>query len=125
QPDALDRLMRMLASIGVVSADEQGRFHLTALGGTLRSDSANSVRDSALYFGASAPWTAWGHLHGSVKTEMPGFTLAHGMPTYEFLESHAELSGPFNRWMSKQSAQHNDRDRGRLRFSPAAGWLPT
>lgn len=107
EPDSLDRLMRMLAGIGVVRADEQGRFHLTALGQTLRSDSANSVRDWALYIGASAPWTAWGHLHESVKTGIPGFSLAHGMPTYEFLESHAELSGHFNRWMSKQSAHHN------------------
>jgi O-methyltransferase domain len=107
QPDALDRLMRMLASIGVVSAGEDGRFHLTALGETLRSDSANSVRDWALYIGAAAPWLSWSHLYDSVKTGVPGFTLAHGMPTYEFLEAHAELGAPFNRWMSKQSAQHN------------------
>lgn len=107
QADSLDRLMRMLASVGVVSAGQDGTFRLTALGETLRSDSANSVRDWALYVGASAPWTAWSQLYETVKTGTPGFVLAHGMPTYEFLESHAELSGPFNRWMGKQSAQHN------------------
>ena len=107
QTDALDRLMRMLASIGVVSVGQDDTFQLTALGETLRSDSANSVRDWALYVGASAPWAAWSQLHETVKTGTPGFVLAHGMPTYEFLESHAELSGPFNRWMSKQSTQHN------------------
>ena len=107
QADALDRLMRMLASIGVVSVGHDDTFRLTTLGETLRSDSANSVRDWALYVGASAPWAAWSQLHETVKTGTPGFVLAHGMPTYEFLESHAELSGPFNRWMSKQSAQHN------------------
>jgi hypothetical protein len=57
--------------------------------------------------GASAPWAAWGHLYDAVKTGAPGFVLAHGVPTYEFIESHPELSAPFNRWMSKQSAQHN------------------
>ena len=107
QPDAVDRLMRLLASIGVLSVGQDRTFQLTALGETLRRDAANSVRDWALYIGASAPWAAWGHLYEAVKTGEPGFVLAHGMPTYEFLESHPELSAPFNRWMSKQSAQHN------------------
>src|SRR5262249_15985242 len=107
QPDALDRLMRMLASIGVLSVSEDRAFQLTALGDTLRCDAANSVRDWALYIGASGPWAAWGHLYEAVKTGTPGFVLAHGEPTYAFLESHPDLSAPFNRWMSTQSAQHN------------------
>lgn len=107
EADALERLMRMLASLGVVSAEPDGAFGLTALGETLRRDAPNSVRDWALYVGSSAPWTAWGHLYDSVKTGAPGFVLAHGRPTYEYLESHPELSAPFNRWMSKQSTLHN------------------
>jgi hypothetical protein len=99
--------MRMLASIGVLRVGEDRTFQLTALGQTLRSDAANSVRDWALYVGASAPWAAWGHLYESVKIGVPGFAVAHGMPTYEYLELHPELSAPFNRWMSKQSTQHN------------------
>ena len=94
----------MLASIGVLSVSEDRTFQLTALGETLRSDAAHSVRDWALYIDASAPW---GHLYEAVKTGAPDFVLAHGVPTYEFLGSHSELSAPFNRWMSKQSAQHN------------------
>lgn len=107
QPDALDRLMRMLASIGVVSAGEGGSYQVTPLGETLQTDGPNSVRDWALYIGALAPWTAWGHLYESVKTGTPGFVLAHGMPTYDFLESHPELAACFNRWMSRQSDQQN------------------
>jgi O-methyltransferase domain/Dimerisation domain len=107
QPAALDRLMRMLASIGVVSAGEGGTYQLTPLGETLRTDGPNSVRDWALYIGALAPWNAWGHLYESIKTGTPGFVLAHGMPTYDFLESHPELAACFNRWMNKQSAQQN------------------
>src|SRR5262245_32289863 len=72
QPEALDRLMRMLASIGVLRVGEDRTFQLTALGQTLRSDAANSVRDWALYVGASAPWAAWGHLYESVKFGVPG-----------------------------------------------------
>jgi hypothetical protein len=107
QPDALERLMRMLASLGVLRAGPDGNFGLTALGETLRDDAPNSVRDWALYIGSSAPWSAWGHLYDSVKTGEPGFVLAHGMPTYEFLETHPELSAALNRWMSRQSALHN------------------
>ena len=107
QPDALERLMRMLAGLAVLRAEPDGTFGLTMLGETLRRDAPNSVRDWALYVGSSAPWTAWGHLYDSVKTGAPGFVLAHGRPTYEFLESHPELSAPFNRWMSKQSTLHN------------------
>jgi hypothetical protein len=95
----------MLASIGVLSAGEGGTYQLTPLGETLRTDGPNSVRDWALYIGALAPWTAWSHLYESVKTGTPGFILAHGMPTYDFLESHPELAACFNRWMSKQSDQ--------------------
>lgn len=107
QPDALDRLMRKLAGIGVLTAGEGGTYQLTPLGETLQTDSPNSVRDWALYIGALAPWNAWGHLYESVKTGTPGFVLAHGMPTYDFLESQPELAVCFNRWMSKQSAQQN------------------
>ena len=107
QPDALDRLMRMLASIGVLSAGESGTYQLTPLGETLQTDSPNSVRDWALYIGASAPWSAWSYLYESVKTGTPGFVLAHGMPTYEFLESNPQFAASINRWMSKQSARQN------------------
>ena len=55
----------------------------------------------------SAYTCAWGHLYESVKTGTPGFVLAHGIPTYDFLEAHPELAACFNRWMSKQSAQQN------------------
>ncbi len=37
-----------------------------------------------------------------------GFVLAHGMSTYEYLVRHPELGAPFDRWMTRQSDQHND-----------------
>ena len=43
-PDALYRLLRALASVGVVVACEQDRFALTALGQCLRSDAPDSQR---------------------------------------------------------------------------------
>jgi len=40
-------------------------------------------------------------------TGEPGFVLAHGMSTYEYLAGHQELGAPFDRWMTRQSDQHN------------------
>jgi hypothetical protein len=94
---ALYRLLRLLAGAGVFREEAAGRFALTSLGGALRSEGPDSVRDWALYVGASAPWQAWGRLRETVMTGKPGFVLAHGMPTYEYLVQHPELGTPFDR----------------------------
>jgi hypothetical protein len=36
-----------------------------------------------------------------------GFALAHGMPTYDYLARHPALGATFDRWMTRQSDQHN------------------
>lgn len=54
-PSALFRVMRMLASIGILRMDERAVFSLTPLGETLRSNAPGSVRDFAI------AETAYGH----------------------------------------------------------------
>jgi hypothetical protein len=46
-------------------------------------------------------------LRDTVLTGESGFVLAHGMPTYDYLARHPELGAPFDRWMTRQSEQHN------------------
>jgi hypothetical protein len=104
---SLYRLLRMLTGAGVFCEEMDGRFVLTALGGTLRSEGPESVRDWALYVGAKETWEAWGRLRDTVMTGESGFVLAHGMPTYDYLARHPELGAPFDRWMTRQSDQHN------------------
>jgi hypothetical protein len=48
-PDALYRVMRTLAALGVLHQDKSNRFFVTQFGQTLRKDSAQSVRDYAIY----------------------------------------------------------------------------
>lgn len=115
---SLYRLLRMLTGVGVFREELDGRFTLTALGGALRSDGPYSVRDWAIYVGAPAPWEAWGRLHETVITGEPGFVLAHGLPTYAYLAQHPELADPFNRWMTRQSDQHNTAIVAAYDFSP-------
>src|SRR4051812_15055586 len=47
-PDALYRVMRTLAGLGVLHQDSE-RFFVTKFGETLRKDSPQSVRDYAIY----------------------------------------------------------------------------
>jgi hypothetical protein len=115
---SLYRLLRTLAGAGVFQEVADGRFALTALGETLRSEGPASVRDWALYVGAPEPWDAWGHLRETVKSGEPGFVLAHGLSTYDYLAQHPELAAPFDRWMSRQSDQHNATLVAAYDFSP-------
>jgi hypothetical protein len=48
-PDALYRVLRTLAALGVLHQDGDDRFFVTPLGETLRTDSPESVRDYAIY----------------------------------------------------------------------------
>lgn len=104
---SLYRLLRMLAGEGVFHEDVNGRFGLTTLGDALRSDGPDSVRDWALYVGAPETWQAWGQLRETVMTGEPGFVIAHGMSTYEYLAQHPELRASFDAWMTRQSDRHN------------------
>jgi O-methyltransferase domain len=105
---SLYRLLRMLVGVGVFREEGEGLFALTPLGGTLRSEGLGSVRDWALYVGAPEPWAAWGRLRETVMTGQSGFVLAHGLSTYDYLVRHPELGAPFDRWMTRQSDQHNE-----------------
>jgi hypothetical protein len=115
---SLYRLLRMLAGVEVFREEPDGRFALTDLGTTLRSEGPDSVRDWALYVGTSSMWEAWGRLRDSVMTGEPGFELAHGTSMVEYRAAHPELAAPFNRWMSRQSDQHKAAIVAAYDFSP-------
>lgn len=118
--EALYRLLRMLADAGVFNEDQQAerQFSLTPLGATLASEGPESVRDWALFVGAPATWQVWGQLHDSVMTGQPAFPRVHGMALWDYLAGHPELGAPFDRWMSRQSQQHNAALLASYDFSP-------
>lgn len=104
---SLYRLLRMLTGTGVVREEADGRFTLTTLGGTLRSEGPYSVRDWALYVGAPEMWQVWGGLRETVMTGDAAFARAHGMALWDYMAEHPGLREPFDRWMRRQSEQHN------------------
>lgn len=106
-PGALYRLLRMLAGQGIFIEQTDGRFALNPLGECLCREGPSSVRDWALFVGATEMWETWGSLRDSVITGETAFPRVHGMPLWKYLGLHPEVGAPFNRWMSQQSGQHN------------------
>jgi DNA-binding IclR family transcriptional regulator len=51
EPQALHRLLRALAALGIFAEDDTGAFALTPQADLLRSDVQGSLRDIALLFG--------------------------------------------------------------------------
>jgi O-methyltransferase domain len=104
---SLYRLLRMLAGAGVFAEEASGRFKLTPLGSTLRTDTPDSVRDWALFIAAPPVWTAWSNLLHSVQTGESAFEHTYGMRLFSYMTDHPELGAAYNNWMAKQSALQN------------------
>jgi hypothetical protein len=115
--DALRRLLRMLASHGVFSEDEDGRFGLTALADVLRSDVAGSIRD-AIRMVDEGYWNTVGHLLDSVMTGRPAFEKVLGFPAFEYRARHPEVNERFARGMANISALENPAIARAYDFSP-------
>jgi SAM-dependent methyltransferase len=101
--DALYRLLRALASLGIFAEDPDGLFQLTPLAETLRSDSPNSIRGAALLGAESFHWNSWTNLTHSIMTGESAFEHVHGMEMFQYLSRHPEEAAIYNNWMSRRS----------------------
>ena len=97
-PDALARVLRALASIGVF-AHVDGVVHHTELSELLRSDAQGSVRGHVEVF-AGLHYRVWGDADRSLRTGEPAFERVFGMPLFDWLATHPEDSDLFNRSMA-------------------------
>ena len=79
-PDALYRVLRALASVGVFTEGEHGRFGLTPLAALLQTGVPGSLRALAIVMGEEPAWRPWGELLYSVQTGLPAFEQVFGMP---------------------------------------------
>ena len=102
-PVPLRRLLRALASIGLVEEPEPGRFALTAAGNQLRSNVPGSMRNVALMFGGERAWRSWGELLHSVRTGESGTRRIYGVGTFEYLAANPEQAAIFNAAMAENT----------------------
>ena len=97
--DSLRRVLRLLASAGVLVEEEDGRFALTPIGACLRSDVPGSMRAVALLFGGITQ-QAWGDLLYSVETGEPAFRRVFGMDSFDYMAEHPDEAANFDAAMA-------------------------
>jgi hypothetical protein len=100
--DALYRLLRALAGLGIVDELDDREFRLTEFGELLRTDAPNSLRGIAVMVGA--PWhrSAWTDLADSVRTGESSFTRLFG-DSWEYFRGHPDDGDVLNQAMTAVS----------------------
>jgi len=107
-PRALYRLLRAVASVGVLAEDGAGAFALTDLGQLLRADHPRSVHGNAVWTGYPTVWGTWQHLRYSVETGEPAFRHLHGVDPWTYREQHPDAGALFDRAMTSLALQQRD-----------------
>ena len=102
-PPSLHRLLRALASLGVLDETEPGRFTLTRLGAQLRTGVPGSVRNLALMFGSERSWQSWGDLLYSVQTGESAARHIYRMSGFEYFAANPEQATIFNEAMAENT----------------------
>jgi len=101
---SLHRLLRLLASSGVLVEADAGTFSLTPVGECLRRGVAGSSWSVALLF--AGPLTrSWNELLHSVQTGEVAFERVFGMKPFEYMAQHPDEAAIFNDAMTVVSSQ--------------------
>lgn len=96
---SLHRLMRTLASFGILTSDENKRFSLTSLGEALKKGAPGSAHSSLLMFAGPTFAVAFEEIEHSLKTGGTGFEKAYGMPIFDYFAKHPDLASHFSEAM--------------------------
>jgi hypothetical protein len=102
-PQALYRLMRATASVGVLSETPDGKFSQTPMSAVLRSNATPSLRSFAMMGGREWHGQGWSHLEYCVRTGKQALDQIYGAHIFEFLEQHPEEGKIFNDAMTELS----------------------
>lgn len=94
---SLYRALLALASKGIFTEVEPGRFGLTPMAELLRSDTMLSLRDG--YRLLSADIQAWARFDYSLRTGTAAFDLVHEQGYWDYLATHSAYSRRFDRAM--------------------------
>jgi hypothetical protein len=101
--DALYRVLRVLAMVGVFHETTPRTFAITPVGELLRSDRPG-LYNMALWISSPYHYKTWSEVMHSMKTGQPSWQVATGMPVFDYLAKNQELSAIFNGAMTAFSA---------------------
>jgi len=82
---SLYRLMRALASLGILTEDTTHQFALTPLGQALQTGAPGSAHATILTLAGDRMWRGWEQMLYSVQTGQSGVEKSLGMPMFEWL----------------------------------------
>jgi O-methyltransferase domain/Dimerisation domain len=99
--DALCRVMRGLAMLGVFERQHDGQFALTELSKLLVTDAPGSLSPSLIFLGGEQ-YRAWGDLLQTVMTGAPAFPRLFGDP-FIYYDQHPEAGEAFDQLMTASS----------------------
>lgn len=102
-PDALFRVLRALASLGVFAETGPREFGLTPLSEILRGDIPGSIRDGVLFLLSDMHWAVYRELGYSVRTGQPAFDHVFGQGLWEYVSEHPDASLLVDRAMAAAS----------------------
>lgn len=100
-PQAMNRLLRALAALEVLTEVVPGRYRLAPLGSLLRTDEPRSMHAFARMFTDPIMLRAWEQLDVAVRTGGTTFEDAFGTDFFGHLKSEPEMSALFNGAMSQ------------------------
>jgi hypothetical protein len=99
-PQALYRLLRALASVGIFAEQADGTFTITPRAQLLQTDAPGSLRSVALLYGEEWLWQAYGRMLSSVQTGRPAFQDVHGESLFDYLHHHPLAATVFHNAMT-------------------------
>ena len=102
--DALYRVLRALASVGVFDEVEPRRFALTPAGDILRKDAPRSIHDLVLFIADPFHLRVYADAISTLRTGTPAVETTFGMPVFEYVKQHPDYSEVFNNAMTNLSA---------------------
>lgn len=106
-PQSLYRLLRALASVGVMT-ESDGRFALTPMAQPLRTDARDSLAPWAVFMGRPYQWQIWAGLADTVRTGESAFDRIHGEDVWTYRAGHPEESAYFDRAMEGRIRRSQD-----------------
>jgi hypothetical protein len=109
QPDAVYRLLRMLASMGIFEEVSPRIFKNNALSNYLQEDNPKNVRAMILMhnsFEMSNPW--YQQLEQGIRSGGVPFQLSHGRELYSYMDEHEEFDALFAHAMDSVEALTGD-----------------
>jgi hypothetical protein len=102
--DALYRVLRLLASLGIFEETAPKQFALTPAADVLRTDAPRSIRDVVLFVADPLHFRVYADAIHSLRSGAPSAEQTLGMPVFQYFETHPDYSAIFNNAMTTLSA---------------------